>query len=323
MNAITIQRFGDGRLVIHSPDRESIYATANDDLARSDIYTAIAALKPDAGNFIPLPEYVQDLEQRNATQSDMIKRFADRLGCPPSDHNILSAINNLGRERDHFKKLAAHAKDCTGVTVKRDAADRITEIIAENTIENPGGSMGIVFGVEQDGKLCEMCKWSNIGCRNYGEPGKPKWLCHSCTNRQLNRINATFDEIVGKLREAEGPGQEFRAVLGIAYRIGLLGEELQRFRTGRLTATEIHNLCHNLQAGEVTAQKFCDGCEEYQKKLFGTSPIADLRYEVRWRDQLLEQAWGVIANAMDGKTSEEWLTAARKFRDAFHKMPLL
>jgi hypothetical protein len=43
---------------------------------------------------------------------------------------------------------------------------------------------------------------------------------------------------------------------------------------------QIHDLCHDKHvAGPVTPQDFCDGCEAFQVKLFGTSPIAELRAE--------------------------------------------
>lgn len=42
---------------------------------------------------------------------------------------------------------------------------------------------------------------------------------------------------------------------------------------------QIHDLCHDkhLVGAPVTPQEFCNGCEAYQMKLFGESPIAKLR----------------------------------------------
>ncbi len=41
---------------------------------------------------------------------------------------------------------------------------------------------------------------------------------------------------------------------------------------------QIHDLCHDMHiTGPVTPDEFCHGCEEFQHKLFGCSPIKDLR----------------------------------------------
>lgn len=46
--------------------------------------------------------------------------------------------------------------------------------------------------------------------------------------------------------------------------------------------------------------------------------------EIKKRDELLELAWGLIANSYGGdwdKATEEWKTAAEKWRDEYHKLP--
>jgi hypothetical protein len=41
---------------------------------------------------------------------------------------------------------------------------------------------------------------------------------------------------------------------------------------------QIHDLCHDIHTQQpVTPQEFCDGCEAFQVKLFGESPITQLR----------------------------------------------
>lgn len=43
---------------------------------------------------------------------------------------------------------------------------------------------------------------------------------------------------------------------------------------------QIHDLCHDLHVkGPVTPAEFCYGCEQFQKKIFGESPIESLREE--------------------------------------------
>lgn len=62
-----------------------------------------------------------------------------------------------------------------------------------------------------------------------------------------------------------------------------LRAENERLKRGDFTPEELHALCHNLdEKGEpITAQAFCDGCEEYQKQLFGESPITTLRARLK------------------------------------------
>lgn len=44
---------------------------------------------------------------------------------------------------------------------------------------------------------------------------------------------------------------------------------------------QIHDMCHDMHVkGPVTAERFCDGCEQFQIKLFGKSPITKLRAAV-------------------------------------------
>lgn len=64
----------------------------------------------------------------------------------------------------------------------------------------------------------------------------------------------------------------------------------QTERADKLQA-EIHDLCHDKHvAGPVTPEDFCKGCEEFQIKLFGTSPITRLTAELdavrKERDEL-------------------------------------
>lgn len=57
-------------------------------------------------------------------------------------------------------------------------------------------------------------------------------------------------------------------------------KENERLREGNLTSDEFHNFCHNKEKS-VGVSEFCQGCEDYQMKLFGCSPIKDLKSKLR------------------------------------------
>lgn len=43
---------------------------------------------------------------------------------------------------------------------------------------------------------CPSCGWTNGWLMNYGEPGKPRWLCHGCAARaiaELERMRPVFE----------------------------------------------------------------------------------------------------------------------------------
>lgn len=44
-------------------------------------------------------------------------------------------------------------------------------------------------------------------------------------------------------------------------------QEIERLLRGDFTEEEFQNLCHNFS--EDDAQRFCNGCIEYNKKMFG------------------------------------------------------
>lgn len=57
-----------------------------------------------------------------------------------------------------------------------------------------------------------------------------------------------------------------------------LRKENLRLISGDFTEEEFQNLCHKFNDGDVI--RFCDGCENYQIKLFGKSPITELKNKV-------------------------------------------
>ena len=61
--------------------------------------------------------------------------------------------------------------------------------------------------------------------------------------------------------------------------------ELERFRRGDLTPAEFQELCHNLheKPKPCTPQEHCDGCEAFQVKMFGASPITELKQQLAER----------------------------------------
>jgi len=36
--------------------------------------------------------------------------------------------------------------------------------------------------------VCSLCKWTNTGLLNLGEPGEPRMVCHGCCKRMYNAL---------------------------------------------------------------------------------------------------------------------------------------
>jgi hypothetical protein len=71
-------------------------------------------------------------------------------------------------------------------------------------------------------------------------------------NMQRRALSSTGSELMERLKKAEGEASGLRE--------------------------QIHDLCHDKHVqGPVTPQEFCGGCEAFQLKIFGHSPIAELR----------------------------------------------
>ena len=74
-------------------------------------------------------------------------------------------------------------------------------------------------------------------------------------------------------------------------RIKLLEAEVERLKRGDFTDDEFQNLCHNLpQAKMVCFQK---GCEEYQKKLFGSGSLSQFADWIEQRMAKMTAEWMV------------------------------
>jgi hypothetical protein len=47
-------------------------------------------------------------------------------------------------------------------------------------------------------QVCQTCNWTNNGCLNVGEVGKPNWMCHGCIARMVvdrDRLQAVVDAL--------------------------------------------------------------------------------------------------------------------------------
>jgi hypothetical protein len=82
-----------------------------------------------------------------------------------------------------------------------------------------------------------------------------------------------------KSRYHRGKGTSFIVDAG---EMDFLFRLIDRLSEGDFSPSELQNLCHNLNVSD--ANVFCDGCERYQQKLFGQSPITDLKH----RNELLK-----------------------------------
>lgn len=66
-----------------------------------------------------------------------------------------------------------------------------------------------------------------------------------------------------------------------------------RILRGDFTADELQNFCHNLPESPQLATQFCDGCDRYQKQLFGSCRSDDYKQQIAElsteRDSLIQQ----------------------------------
>lgn len=44
-------------------------------------------------------------------------------------------------------------------------------------------------------EVCSVCNWTNHGCLNVGNHGKPKWMCHGCIKRSLDTLQSKLTEM--------------------------------------------------------------------------------------------------------------------------------
>jgi hypothetical protein len=83
---------------------------------------------------------------------------------------------------------------------------------------------------------------------------------------------------------------------------GDLAKEITRLKAGDFSEEEFQNLCHKFQ--DTDKQRFCDGCEAYQIKLFGSSPITELKKDGERLTIFIEQEW--FLECADLGLDNEW-----------------
>ncbi len=96
-----------------------------------------------------------------------------------------------------------------------------------------------------------------------------------------------------------------------------LCEAVERLSAGDFTPEEFQNLCHKFSPEDRTA--FCNGCAEYQRKLFGTSTQDELAAERLAKEAVEKARDGLKLKAAD---RDEWQDVAMKVsaeRDALLK----
>lgn len=76
-------------------------------------------------------------------------------------------------------------------------------------------------------------------------------------------------------------------VYDLTQQIVQLREENARLKRGEFSSEELQNLCHNLTEDDYKA--FCDGCDGYQRKLFGKCRTDHLKKVASELDGTLEE----------------------------------
>jgi hypothetical protein len=91
----------------------------------------------------------------------------------------------------------------------------------------------------------------------------------------IEEIATQTAEICAGLENLKGAAQFIKK---LAEEVVVQRAQVHALKEGNFTPQEFHNLCHNKEKS-VSLDDFCAGCEEYQVKLFGQSPISQLREE--------------------------------------------
>lgn len=63
--------------------------------------------------------------------------------------------------------------------------------------------------------------------------------------------------------------------------VGNLLQEIDRLKRGEFTEEEFQNLCHNWSEDDIC--RFKQGCEDYQRKLFGFKKVEDEREKDKFK----------------------------------------
>ncbi len=138
---------------------------------------------------------------------------------------------------------------------------------------------------------------------------------------EINRLSTRYEHLdndrIAKLLSIGGhkwsetdttwPEPAMRALKEAAQRMREMMAENERLKAGRFTEDEFQGLCHTLSAADGP-QRFCEGCEAYQKQLFGESPITRLREALVPFAALIENA-SITPEHKDGET---FMTASKE-----------
>lgn len=111
-------------------------------------------------------------------------------------------------------------------------------------------------------------------------------IFHQIVKEKMKRVSKQLQESIATVQKAVDyterkcmvtvsglPPIHLHRLLGAIHN---LQSEVRRLKAGDFTEDEFQNLCHKMNENNGP-QKFCDGCEAYQQKLFGWSPITELK----------------------------------------------
>jgi multidrug resistance efflux pump len=118
--------------------------------------------------------------------------------------------------------------------------------------------------------------------------------------QQIELLQVALAAERAKVEKLEKERDAFMAALSVRLdELSTAIAEVERLKRGDFTADEFQNLCHNnteMEAAGNTAEEFCKGCETYQVKLFGKSPIASLRSKLDAAEALLRRIHGAYTD---------------------------
>lgn len=128
---------------------------------------------------------------------------------------------------------------------------------------------------ELEAQLPEGMKHCTIEFREcekgHGRLTATNWVdngCPYCRVTELEAIEAHYESLVRQNADLLTTSAKW------AREVGALRLENQRLRKGDFTSEELQELCHNLSESDYKA--FCDGCDEYQRRLFGKCRAEEL-----------------------------------------------
>jgi len=110
-------------------------------------------------------------------------------------------------------------------------------------------------------------------------------------NRLLKQRNAQLSADIAELREDNTRTGANNVAL--THENNRIRAENSRILAGNFTSEEFQNFCHNLSQKPHLCEQFCDGCDAYQKQLFGSCRSDDYKEQITEltseRDKLIAQ----------------------------------